>query len=125
MVSLMGRSEGILQSLPFATALEETNHGTAHSRDESIPAGRVVDQLGAIKRRTQNRRVRHLAANAAPHTTVIDVRNRIGAQGIRVLFHRERRTPRQANARMVARAGVRINAEALAYDPLAFLDGLF
>src|SRR6185437_2535653 len=87
MVSLIDRSEGILQPLALTPPLEETNHRTAHLRQQPIPTRRVVNQLGPIKRWAQYRGVRDLAAYPAPDTAVIDMRDRIGPQRIGTLFY--------------------------------------
>ena len=52
----------------------------------------------------------HLTAQATAHTAVIDMGHRIGAQRIRVRLDRERRTSRQPDAGVIARAYVGINA---------------
>ena len=42
----------------------------AHPLLEAVPAGRVVDDLGAVERGAQHRRMRHLAAQAAADAAV-------------------------------------------------------
>ena len=78
-------------------------------------------QLRAIERRTQHRGVGHLAAHTAADAAVVDVRDRIGAQRVRVCLDRERRAAGEADAGVIAGAGIRIDAEALAHHALAGL----
>ena len=90
-----------------------------HAADEAVPAGRVVEQLRPVERRTQHRRVSHLAADPAADTTVVDVRDRIGAQRVGVVLHRQRRAAGQADTGVIAGARIRVDAEALAHHALA------
>jgi hypothetical protein len=66
----------------------------------------------------------HLAAHAAADAAVLDMRDRILPQWIGIGLDRQRRAARQADAAMVAGAGVRIDAEPFAHDALAVLDRL-
>ena len=59
---------------------KRADHPAPHAVKESIPGGRVVHHFGSEERRAQHRRVRDLAAQAAPHAVVVDVCDRIGAQ---------------------------------------------
>ncbi len=85
---------------------------------------RIVDDRGAIERRTQHRRVRDLAAQPAADAGVDHLGDRLGAQGIGVRRDGERRAARKPDARMIARAGIGIDAEALAHDAFAALNRL-
>src|SRR5262249_16331434 len=68
--------------------------------------------------------VRHFAAHAAADARVVDVRDRIRAQRIGVLLHSERWTTGQADAGMIARAGIRVDAEALGHHAVTRLNRL-
>jgi len=68
--------------------------------------------------------MRHLAADTAADATVVHVRDRIAPQWIGIFLDRQRGTAGETNARMVARASVRIDAESFAHDSLALLNRL-
>src|SRR5207249_4657042 len=79
-------------------------------RDQLVPPRRVLDDFGAIERWAEHRGVRVLAAQAAADAAVDDRRHRIGTQRIRVVLDRERRAAGEANAGVIARAGVLVHA---------------
>ena len=71
---------------------------------------RVLDDFGAIEGRAEHRGVRVLAAQAAADAAVDHRRHRIGAQRIGVVLDGERRAAGEADARVVAGAGVLVDA---------------
>ena len=78
----------------------------------AVPPIRIEDDLGLVKRRTQNFRVANLAAQPAADAAVVDMRDRIDLQRIGIGPDRQRRATREADAGMVAGAGVGVHAEA-------------
>src|SRR5262249_23620632 len=129
MVSFSGRSlltaaasEGVAQSPPLAAPLQEADERAAQRRQDAVTPGGIVNELRAVERRTEHGRVRHLATHPTADAGVIDMRDRVAPQRVGVGAHREGRTPREADARVIARAGVRIDAEALAHHALPGLD---
>src|SRR5690606_31484139 len=101
--------------------LERIDECLAHARLEAVPARRVADDLGAPERRAQHRCVRDLAAQAAAHAVVGDVRDRVDLQRVGRRPDGEGGAARQADARVIAGAGVLVDAEAGAHDALALL----
>ena len=99
----------------LAAALQPADHGAAQRGHEAVPAGRIVDDVGAIEGRAEHRRLRHLAAIAAADAALVDRRDRIVPQRIVGLLHRERRAAGEADAGVVAGADVLVDAEALAH----------
>src|SRR6266567_4549341 len=129
-VSLIGRSaivfrlalERVAQSLP--APLQGCDHSRPHGVCESIPPRWVVNQLCTVERRAEHRSVRHFAADPAPDTTVVDMGHRVRAQRIGIVLHRQRRTARETNTRVVPSTRIRIDPETLAHDALTVLDRL-
>src|ERR1700736_4836758 len=104
--------------------LQRADHDRAHTRERAIEEGRVVDDRGAVERGAQHRRVRDLAAQPAADARVDHLGDRILAQRIGIGRDRERRAAGEADARVVAGAGVRVDADAIAdhlLPPLAAL----
>src|ERR1017187_8284504 len=62
---------------PCTAALHETDNRGSQPRNEAIEGGRVVDDVGAVKRRAKHRGVCDLSAIAAANTTIVDHRDRI------------------------------------------------
>ena len=60
-----------------------------------------------------------LAAQSAPDATFNDGSDGVRSQGIGIGRDRERGATRKTNAGMVARAGIRVNAELLAHHAFA------
>src|SRR2546427_7307833 len=73
---------------------------------ELVPPSGVLDHFGAVERRTEHRGVRILAAKAAADAAVDHRRHRIAAQRVWIVLDGERRAAREADARVVASAGV-------------------
>src|ERR1019366_7176891 len=117
-------SEGQARPCPRLAPLQPADHRLAQAREPAVPTARIADDARLVERRAQHRRMRHLAADAAADAGVEHRRYRVAAQRIGVGLDRKRRAAREANARMVARAGVSIDAEALAHDALAGRDRL-
>ena len=91
----------------------------AHPRHEAVQGVRVVDDQGPVERRAEHRRVRDLAAKPAADAGIDHLGDRLAPQRVRVRRDGERRAAREADAGMVAGAGVGIDPEALADDALA------
>ena len=60
----------------LAAPLQPADERRAHPVEEAIPRPGVVDELGAVERRTQHRSIRHFAAHPAADAAVVDVRDR-------------------------------------------------
>src|SRR5271154_6298752 len=116
-------SERMAAPAAFRQSLQSADHRAAQGRKPSVPARGIEQQLCPIEGGTEHRRVGDLAAHPAADAGVVDVRHRILPQRIRIRPDGERGTARQANAGMIARAGVGIDAEALAYHAGAARDG--
>src|SRR5665213_3271324 len=74
-----------------APALQEADNRSAHARHETIPAGRVGNDVAAVERRAQDRGVGDLAAIAATDAGVVDRGHRIVAERIVEFLQRQRR----------------------------------
>src|SRR3954453_11286210 len=70
------------QLAPNQTLLQEADDGVADAHLEAIPAARIIDDRGAVERRTQHGRVRDLTAQSAADTGVDHLGDRLGAQRI-------------------------------------------
>src|SRR5690242_14704630 len=68
--------------------------------------------------------MRVFTAEPAAHAAVDDGRDRIGAQRIRVVLHREGRAAGEPDAGVIARAGVFVDAVLHAHMALAFREPL-
>src|SRR5918999_3738092 len=71
---------------------------------------RVLDDFRTVKGRTQHRGVRVLAAKAAADAAIDHRSHRVAAQRIGVVLDGERRAAREPDARVVAGAGVLVDA---------------
>src|SRR6185295_8232906 len=74
------------------------------------PGVRVLHDFGPVEGRTEHRGVRVLAAQPATDAAVDHGRDRVAAQRIGVVLHGERRAAGQPDARVVAGAGVLVDA---------------
>src|SRR5690606_8380575 len=108
----------------LAARLQPADHAAAQPFAPAVAAVGVFDDARLVERRAQHRGVRGLAAQAAANAAVEHRRHRVGAQRIRIRPDRQRRAARQPDARMIAGAGVGVDAEALANDALASGDRL-
>ncbi len=68
--------------------------------------------------------MRNFAAVAATDATVVDKRNCLSLERIRVGFNRQRRASTQANAGMIAGAGIFVDAKSIGKHSFAIVDGL-
>ncbi len=68
--------------------------------------------------------MRNFAAVATTDATVIDKRNCLSLERIRIGFNSQRRASTQANAGMIAGAGLFVDAESIGKHSFAVLDGL-
>src|SRR5262245_56931097 len=75
-----------------------------------------MDDAYFVERRAEDRSVRNLAAESAANAGLVDARDRVVSQRIRILTERERRTAIEAHARLVAGADVRVHAESRHFD---------
>src|SRR5262249_26255659 len=108
----------------LTAALQPADDLCTHAGKETIPTGRVVDNIGAIKRRTENGGLGALSAIAAADTIIVDRRHRIVLQRIVRVLDRQRRTAGESDAGVIAGADVLVDAEALLDHPLAVLHRL-
>src|SRR5438067_6993163 len=97
------------------------NCRSTEPRNQFVPPRGVLNDFRSIERRAEHRGVRVLAAQAAADAAVDHGGYRIGAQRIGIVFDGQRRTARQADARMVAGAGVLVDAVLDAHVALALL----
>src|SRR6478735_2165802 len=95
-------------------ALQGADHAPPDAVEASFERGGVGNDVGAVEGGTQYGRVRDLAAMAAADARVVDGGDRIVLQRITGRLHRQRRAAGQADAGMVARTGVFIDAKTLA-----------
>ena len=107
---------------PLGPALKETDQERVEGLANALQPGRVGYNLGAVEGRAENRGMADLAAQAAADTAIIDMRHRVGPQGIGARLHRQGRTAGQPDAAMISGAGIRIDAEPFMNDALAGLD---
>src|SRR5216684_6322846 len=77
----------------------------------------MVDHAGLEEGRAEDRRVRDLAAEPAADAGLVHVRDRILAQRIGIVLEGERGAAVEAHAGLVARAHVRVDAEARRHHP--------
>src|SRR5256885_15735427 len=89
--------------------------------DELVPPGGVLDDFGAVEGGAEHGGVRVLAAEATTDAAVDHGRHRIGAQRIRIVLDRQRWAAGEPDARVIARAGVLVDAVLHAHVPLALL----
>src|SRR5437773_10366 len=87
---------------------------------EFVPPGGVLNDFGAVERRAEHRRVRVLAAKAAADAAVDHRRHRVAAQRVGVVLDGEGRAAGEADAGVIAGAGVLVDAVFDADVPLAF-----
>src|ERR1041384_2778837 len=82
----------------------------SHEENEAVPGVRVLHDFGRVERRTEPRGMRVFAAQAAADAAVDHGGHRVAAQGIGVVLDGERRAAREPDARVVAGAGVLVDA---------------
>src|SRR6185437_8708502 len=106
---------------------EPADHLLAEAMHKTVAPGRIADDLGAVERRAQHRRVRDFAAEPAADARFHDRGHRIGPQRVGCGLHRQRRAARQADAGVVTGADFLIHAVAHARDAFAALElfGIF
>jgi len=68
--------------------------------------------------------MRNFAAVAATDATVIDKRNCLSLERIRIGLDSQRRAPTQANAGMIAGAGLLVDTKSIGKHSFAIVDGL-
>src|SRR4051812_626909 len=84
-----------------------------------VPEVRVLHDFRPIEGWAQHGRVRVLAAQATAHAAVDHRRDRFAPQRVRVVLDGERRATGQADARVIARAGVLVHTVLDPDDSLA------
>src|SRR5260370_15422882 len=104
--------------------LQPVDRGTAYLTLQPIPRRRVGDYGSAVERRAKHRRVRNLAAQSAADAGIDHLRYGLAPQRIGIGRERERWTPPQPAAGVIAAASVGIDAEALPHHAPALLQTL-
>src|SRR5438445_12359178 len=79
--------------------------------NDSLPGVSIMDDTDFVKRRTEDSRVSNFTTETTANARLVYVRYRIVPERIGILLERERRTSIQPDARFVAGADLRINAE--------------
>src|SRR5215469_136572 len=98
--------------------------------ENAVGKGWILNDVSPVEGGTEDCGVSHLAAIAASHTAIVDMGDRRGPQRIARGFHGERRTAREADAGMIARARCFVHPvtgpdHALALLKPGILPGLF
>src|SRR5207253_3326151 len=102
--------------------LEAPDHPAPRGVERALPPVGIVDHARLEEGRAEDRGVRDLAAEPAADTGLVHVRDRILAQGIGIVLEGERGAAVEAHAGLVARAHVRVDAEARRHHPPARLE---
>src|SRR5262245_64716747 len=105
----------------FRARISSVNCRSTEPRYESIPPAGVLDHLCAVERGAEHGGMRVLAAQAAADAAVDHRRDRVATQRVRVVLDRERRAAREPDARVVAGAGVLVDAVFHADGSFSFL----
>src|SRR3954470_21269765 len=108
-IRFMRSSEGVAFAGARGAALQVADDGAADALAQAVPAARVGDDLRLVEGRAQHRGVRDLAAQAAADAGVEHSRDWVGTQRVGVGLDRQRRTAGEADAGVVAGAGVRVD----------------
>src|SRR5689334_1924012 len=93
MMAGSGIGEG--QPAGFAEPLQDADRLTADAVEETDPAARIVDGVGAVEGGAEHGGVRHLAAIAAADAALVDMGDRVVAQRVVERFDRQRRAAGQ------------------------------
>src|SRR3954471_18186030 len=91
----------------------------SQEKNKTIEKIRILNDLRPVKGGAQHRGVRVLAAQAAADAAVDHGRDRVPAQGIGVVLDGERRAAREPDTRVVAGAGVLVDAVFHSHHSLA------
>src|SRR5574339_132165 len=104
----------------LSDSISLVNWRSMETRNELVPPRGVLNDFGAIEGGAEHRGVRVLAAQSATDAAVDHRRHRVAAQRIGVVLDGQRRAARQADARVVAGAGVFVHAVLHSYGSLSF-----
>src|SRR5579862_9969588 len=95
------------------TSLQEADDCTPEACGQALESRRVRHESGPVERRAQDCGVGDLAAQTASHTAIDDRCDRIRAERVWVVLDGEGWAAGEANAGVVAGAGIGVDAEAL------------